>query len=230
MKLVVLSFFRNAAGGQVQRFMQRVADLAEAHRDVHVVAVYGDCVDNTAESLQAHADVRSIPLTLVSHDHGGPVYGSTEHPDRLRALSGLANAGLDAVLSLTKGACVVLYVESDLIWDAQTVLRLMDKLDKTRDADVIAPLIFAGENFYDVYAYRGLDGLRFSPQKPYHHLLHHTLLTEVSSVGSCFVMEGWVLKDSRIRNEQALPGLWQQARKLGHRVYVDPTEKVQHPV
>jgi hypothetical protein len=231
MRLVVLSFFRNAAGAQVQRFMRQVSDLMDSHpsNNVALVAVYGDCTDNTRDSLQANANALDIPISIVRHDHGGPIYGSTESLQRMRDLSGVANAGLDEVFAITKGNCEIFYVESDLIWDAKTVLRLSDKLDASEDADAIAPLVFAGEHFYDVYSFRGLDGSRFSPFKPYHQTMSMTELTEVSSVGSAFIMEGWILKDTRITNHGALPGFWEEARRNGHHVYVDPTEKVVHP-
>jgi hypothetical protein len=232
MKIVVLSFFRNSAHGQLQRFMRQVADLRAAlapRYDVGLVAVYGDCTDNTGELLEAFCDALRIPATIVRCDHGGPVYGSTEQPERMRDLSKIANKGLDYVVSMTGPAdYFVWYVESDLIWKPETVARLVMRLENEPVA-AVAPLIFAGPHFYDVYSFRGLDGSRFAPFAPYHQTLLPEYMTEVSSVGSAFLMKGYVAQHVRIKNDGALPGFWEEARRLGYHVYVDPMERVEHP-
>lgn len=232
MNTVVLSFFRNVCDRRVHQFMQQVADLITDSRrsDISLVAVYGDSKEDMPEILERQAQKLKVPMTLVRHDHGGPHYGSTENPARMRDLSGVANAGLDKVYALTLGNCQVLYVESDLLWDPHTILRLFEKLRLSRYADAIAPLVFAGEHFYDVYAFRGLDGSRFAPFAPYHADLKIDELTEVSSVGSCFVMKGTLLRDTRIINDGALIGFWEAALRNGHRVFVDSTERVEHPL
>jgi hypothetical protein len=78
-----------------------------------------------------------------------------------------------------------------------------------------------------VYGFRGLDGSRFAPFEPYHSTLNG--LTEVSSVGSSFVMMGYVALRTRINNNGALPGFWEDARARQFRVFVDPTLRVVHP-
>jgi hypothetical protein len=230
MKMFVLSFFRNCAGRQTKRFMNQCAKLAALYpHELHVIAVYGDCVDNTADALRVEALVHNLRLHLVEHNHGQGVFGSTEAPERMKALSGLSNAGLDKVCDLSQGNGKIFYVESDLIWNVNTIMRLCERLNLSVDADAIAPLVFAGEAFYDIWGYRGLDGTRFQPFPPYHPSLKEKGLTEVSSVGSCFVMEAWVLRDTRIKNDNALVGFWEAARANGYRIFVDAGEKVEHP-
>lgn len=231
MKFIVLSFFRNSAGAQIERFMKQCKALQNKLPEVYelnLVAVYGDCTDNTKQELIDLAKEFHITLHLVEHNHGGPVFGSTEALERMKALSGVGNAGLDKAHELTRGNGKVFYVESDLIWDADVVVRLSKALDMHVEADAIAPLVFAGQHFYDVFAFRGKDGERFAPFPPYHSSMNGKAV-EVSSVGSCFIMEAWMLHDTRIADGGALPGFWKAARAHNYRVFVDPAEKVWHP-
>jgi hypothetical protein len=144
---------------------------------------------------------------------------------------------------------VVVYVESDLVWDGETLRKLIDlvvpfKVDVTRHEsatseyvdgarpwDVVAPMIFAGEHFYDVYSFRGLDSSRFAPFPPYHSSLRrHGELTEVSCVGSCLVMPATVARDKRVRMESGALVEWcEKARAVGYRLAVVPDLVVRHP-
>jgi len=163
----------------------------------------------------------SVPSRIVEYSHGRPEFGSTEAPERFEHLSRVGNTILE---NIPHDIDVVVYVESDLIWDADTILRLMEKL--TREIDIISPLVFAGEAFYDIYAFRK-GGKRFSPFPPYHPKLKG--LTEVDSVGSCLVMKGDVVRKVRIPPGQVLVGFCNAARKAGFRVWADPSEIVRHP-
>jgi acetyltransferase-like isoleucine patch superfamily enzyme len=107
------------------------------------------------------------------------------------ALSFVGNGILELVRETDD---VLVYVESDLIWNAGTVLQLIGDL-QIPSVDVVAPLVFAGESFYDIWGFRGMDGERFSPAAPYHSSLAAggvETLAEISSAGSCLVMKGAV--------------------------------------
>lgn len=232
MNLHVISFFRDTPEPFVHEFMERVGRLRDAAAvgvNVSLCAVYGDS-HAAMPGLLMHAG-RQVGLEpiLCEYNHGGPKYGSTEQPERLSALSDLANAGLTALSPFVDDHDVVWYVESDLRWYANTVGSLIDVLT-TSGADAVAPLIFAGKAFYDIWGFRGLDGVRFEPFKPYHaSMVTDNRLTEVSSVGSSFVMRGAVAKNVRIQNGYALVGFWEEARRQGYRVFVDRNNLVVHP-
>jgi hypothetical protein len=226
MNLAILSFFRNSgANGQARRFLRQAVELRNAWPgNTRLIAVHGDSVDNTKEELTLGKTFFKLNMDLVEANHGGPTFGSIESEARFKALSFIANVGLDQI-DLTDD--IVFYVESDLIWTSETVINLAEKIKQ--GVDVVAPLIFAGENFYDVFCYRK-NGARFAPFYPYHsELSHNGHLTEVDSVGSAFVMKAIVGRQCRILNDNVLLGFFENARSKGFHVYVDPHQKVVHP-
>lgn len=239
MRFVVLSAFRNSAGGQITRWMDQIVNLRRELRQSHfcylrAVAVEGDSKDATLVQLKSLAVKMAglFEIDVVMCNHGGPVFGSTEDHARMAALSKVSNAMLDSVRGNDD---IVIYVESDLIWEGSTISALIDHV-LAGHSDVVAPLVFAGDNFYDVYAYRGLDGSRFSPFAPYHSSLRSnplssslTGLVEVSSVGSCLVMRGGTARRVRIVNGDALVGWCGEARRLGYRISVAPELRIRHP-
>lgn len=228
MKLVILSLFRNSAGYPIRRYMRQVAELqelAEAYDlKIHLIAVHGDCTDDTKGQLMDGATSRNIAMTLVERSHGGPVFGSTEHPERLKALSYVINGGLEAV---TEDVDAVFYVESDLHWEPRTVLSLLEHVQDDGNP-MVAPLVFAGEHFYDIFVFRK-NGVRFSPFHPYHKDLELNGLTSVDSVGSAFMMRGEVARHCRIHDDRALLGFSQNVWDQGFSVKVDARLQVVHP-
>lgn len=230
MNTVLGSAFRNAAGVQINRWANQCCSLEMAleslGHSIRMVAVEGDSTDNTRNELHALGEA-GAPISVLTCNHGGRVFGSTEEEDRLAALSQVGNAILSGV---DEEDDYLIYVESDLIWETRTIVSLIDTL-MARELDVIAPMIFAGENFYDIFVYRGLDGERFSPFPPYHkHLtLGDSLPIEVESAGSCLIMKGEVARDCRIRNDRALLGFCKDVREKGYHIFVDPTQRIYHP-
>ena len=229
MNIVLASAFRNAAGMQISRWAGQCCSLDMALDNIgyslRMVAVEGDSTDRTRLELQSIRN-SGAPLDIVVCHHNGPVYGSTENPDRLKSLSKVGNAILSSVNETDD---VLIYVESDLIWKANTIINLIHRVVDL-DYDVIAPLVFAGDLFYDIFVYRGLDGERFTPFKPYHSSLKDKELpVEVSSIGSCLVMKAEVARKCRIRNDMALLGFCADVRDKGYRIFVDPMERIEHP-
>ena len=219
--VAVGSAFRNARH-YLPRYFAQVAQLAEhlyPSCSVRVIAAEGDSVDGTRECL------RGVGAEVVACDHGQPWFGSTEAPERFAALSRVGNAVFGAV---RESDDVLVYVESDLVWTASTVKALVNMALSRRDGfDVFAPLIFAGANFYDVWAFRK-NGARFGPFPPYHPEVNGQL-TEVDSAGSCLVMRAEVARRCRIRNNYCLVGWCEDARVNGYRIAVDPLLRVEHP-
>ncbi len=229
MQFVVGSAHRNNAAW-VQHYFTRVAafrDLLEPQgHTLRVIAVEGDSVDATTDALIFQSRCHRLDLELVRHHHGGPEFGSTEHHDRLVALSGVGNAILDSVKETDD---CLLYVECDLIWSAPAAWALFTALFAS-NFDVVSPLVMAGDLFYDIFAFRA-NGDRFSPFAPFHYVLQPTAgLVEVDSVGSCLAMLGQTARDKRARMTDGVLIEWcNRLRGHGGRIGVLPTVRIRHP-
>jgi hypothetical protein len=221
MNIVIGSAFRNATH-YLSRYFRQVQALRE-HLDpmhtVRVIGIEGDSTDGTREVLKQY------DLELVQHDHGKKWFGSTEEPERFVEISKIANLIFDHVKPTDD---VLVFVESDLIWDAHTISSLVDMaLRRNGEFDVFAPMIFAGENFYDVWGFRR-DGERFSPFPPFHRLFQHGLM-QVDSAGSCLVMRREVAQQCRIKNDYCLVGWCEDATAHGFTIAMDSRFRVHHP-
>lgn len=227
--LVVGSAFRNSTG-YLTRYFTQVANLKEAlagRFDVRVSAVEGDSVDGTREQLCHVAGLFGIDCTVTVAAHGQRWFGSTEEPDRMAALSGVGNAILDSVRDTDD---LVWYVESDLLWKAGTIVDLIASFGGT-DFDSVSPLPFAGDAFYDIWGFRGLDGQRYSPFPPFHReLVDAPGLVELSSAGSGLLMGGYLARDRHARmTDGCLVEFCTKARALGYRFAVNPALRINHP-
>ena len=225
MRVVIGSAFRNSAGRQITRWMDQVCAARSYFKSdiVRAIAVEGDSTDGTRRQLVSAAANKGLQLDLRTYNHGGPTYGSVESDSRMAALSMVGNEILRGV---TPADDILIYVESDLIWDPRTISKLIGHV-RRGVCDVVAPLIFAGDHFYDVWAFRK-DGARFSPFPPYHSGLDPYNLTDVDSAGSCLVMTGLAARTVRM-SRGALVEWCNNARGLGFTIKVDPTSRITHP-
>lgn len=228
MNIVIGSAHRNNVG-RLSTYFTQVGDLREALRPhtLRVIAVEGDSRDNTRTHLVEHSRRLNLDLTLVTCNHGGPHYPSTESPERMVALSKVGNAILDAVLPTDD---ILVYIESDLLWTSTTITRLISYVTDCRDGfDIFSPLVMAGKVFYDIYLFRK-NGERFSPFHPYHpSLLTHEVF-EVDSAGSCLVMNASIARDTRIRMVNgALLDWCAAARAHDYKIAVARNLSINHP-
>lgn len=237
-QLVIGSAFRNSTP-YLTRYFTQVARLKACLGDrwyVRVVAAEGDSADDTRNQICHVAGVFDIDdCTIVNASHGLRWFGSTEEHDRMAALSKVGNAILDSVSSTDD---VLLYVESDLVWTPYAIAALIESLTDALVApspntyDSVSPLVFAGGAFYDIWGFRGKDGQRYSPFPPYHTDLvgRESDLVEVSSAGSCLIMDARVARDPRCRmTDGALVEFCANARLAGYRFAVNPTLRINHP-
>lgn len=243
MRLAVCSAYRDSAGNgplrvgsRIWQAIERIASLKTRFPDAKVehIAGEGDSVDNTRDHLTQAAAALGVELTLLDTSNGVQRFGSVEAPERLAALSKVGNAMFDAV---QQDVDFVLYVESDLIWTADVAELLIQRLMMFDDFDVIAPLVMAGQYFYDIWGFRGLDGERFSPTSPYHSSVPDyaaqagsQTVVEVSSLGSCLAMRGEVARAARIRHGGALVDWSADARRLGFKLGAWPGLSIAHPL
>jgi hypothetical protein len=226
--IVLGSAFRNSSGHHMQRYFGQVDQLVSHLRmlgwNLRLIAVEGDSVDQTRKDLQTFATAVGVPIQIVVRNHGGPEYGSTEAPERMKALSYVGNGILENV---REDDDVLVYAESDLLWRPQVVSKLVDKL-KPREVDVVSPMPFAGQAFYDIWAFRK-NGHRFGPFFPFHGELSFDGLTTMDSVGSFLVMRGEVARNCRIIDDEALVGFCRDVWAKGFTIKCDAGERVFHP-
>lgn len=227
MNVVLGSAWRNAAGLQTTKYFSQAAalyvDLLKRGHSLRVIAVEGDSVDGTRDCIKAEAARYGLFLDLRTKNHGGPVFSSTEHPERMEALSGVGNEILAGVRNTDD---VLVYVESDLIWKPDTIVRCIDQLGT--GIDVVAPMTFAGEHFYDVWAFR-VNGSRFGPFAPFYDRLRLDSLTPVDSVGSCLVMKADVARKTAPMTNGAIVEWCANARNAGFKLFCDARERIHHP-
>lgn len=229
MRVVVASAHRSHAG-RVKNYMRQVADLRDeiagaAH--VRVIAAEGDSTDNTRDELIKQARAHQLDLELLDVTHGGPHYGSTEQPERMAQLSKIANSIFDAV---RPDDDMIVYCESDLLWAPAAAISLINHAyHGTYNFDVWAPLVMAGDLFYDTWAYRDLNGNRLSPLKPYHRHLENDKIMELSSAGSFLVARASIARHCRIRDNNALVGWCADVRRNGWKIAIDSLVTVRHP-
>lgn len=231
--ITLVSAFRNAAQ-RLDPYFAQVAALRAISppMTVRVLAVVGDSQDDTEGRIKAWSDADLHGQTWwFRHDHGKPEHGSTEVTERLEALSGLLNASLDELHRYITPTDTVIWVEGDLYWDACTMIQL-DRFLRRPEVDVIAPMVFAGEAFYDTWGFRTVDGRRWGPFFPWgdHDQIAavHPLIP-MGSVGSCVAMTGAVAQRVRVQNGNALVGWCQCAREHAYQIWCAKDLRVQHP-
>lgn len=226
MNVCILSLFRDAAAnGQIERYfdqMHALSRLLSARGDwLTLLLGYGDSTDGTGEALHEEATF-CLDTLLLDVSHGGKVYGSIEHPQRFKQLAFCGNTLLDHV---PVDADVVGIVESDLIWDAETLLAL---IDHTAHVPAIAPLIMDGErSFYDIYAFRK-NGKHFTKYPPYCEWLGSDLV-QLDSAGSVLFVQAHYARKARLSDGEAIVGFCTGIREHGGSIWCDPTLSVAHP-
>jgi len=229
--IAVLSAFRDCSWKHITRYFHQVRSLQDylPHDNITCYAVEGDSINDTAGMIQSAAKSHLISLSLSHYHHGYPNWGSVESSERMSALTGVMKALMSSVDPKDEDVC--LYVESDLIWEADTASRLIRLATYHERFNVFAPLIMAGENFYDVWAFRDIDGNRFGPFHPFCKYLNEyfDLLLEVNSVGSCLAFRSSLAHNVNVEGEECLVSWCNSARKQGYRIAVDPTLIVRHP-
>ena len=228
MRVIIASIMRDAApylGRYVAQTSTLKHYLDERGDSLGVVVAEGDSTDDTLALL--HRWERSAGgVSVLKLDHGGPKYGSVDVLARWRQVASVYNRLFD-VISEIRIIDAVLHVEADLIWEAGTMLALLDQLSD--EHPVVSPMIFnkAGV-FYDTWGYR-YDGVHFVHDHPYHERLRNWNggLVPIDSAGSCQVMLAEVARRCRFSEETILLGPSIYAE--GYSQWLDPGLKVIHP-
>lgn len=231
MDIYLASSFRNAAR-YVERHVMQTALLslklsAMGHR-LHCVWGEGDSTDGTREALAFAAYGSGVRAKLVDVSHGGPEFGSVVDAQRFRQL---AYVGNKLWAEIPADADAVVWVESDLMWDASTLVALVEASEQ---APVVAPMVLrralgAPPLFYDTWAARK-EGQHFRGRWPYHPALKraHAELVEMDSVGSCVALRKGVGVGLHWPEEDVIVGLCRQVRERGGSVWLHTGLAVWH--
>lgn len=226
MKITLASAFRNSTP-YLNRYLAQVDALQEKLNDqgdsLTCLFGEGDSIDDTL------AELRQLTCeydTIIDCTHGGAEYGSIVSYERFKQLAYVANKIWSAIPT---DADAFLWVESDLIWDANTMLMLLDRLN---NYPAVAPMVFlhrhgwAQGTWYDTYAFRR-DGVNFGHNRPYHEKWKPGAMMRVDSAGSCMALRGDIARRI-VWDEAVFPGACKQIYKMGGSVWLDSSLAVTH--
>lgn len=168
--LTILALIKNSME-YLPRFLAQVNSVFEHYERCHLILCEGDSTDGSKDYLSilaqpSNGDVKG-DVTIIELNVNGPSWGSISAPGRWWALEQCWNANLKELEPTKYAVCV----ESDLIWDWQTMKTLIGWLDSGQ-GDVFCPLLMrdtptTGHYFFDTNAFR-LHGINFQNYQPYH--------------------------------------------------------------
>lgn len=230
-------FLNSESKGQVGPYFAQIAALkgylAAVRPDIALrcIAVEGNSTDLTLGYLDMIRSGANFPIEIV--DGTVPNFrlfppGSTS-PDRMRQFATASRAGFDAVTDDD----FVLVIESDLKWLPEAIVRLLGACET--HAEIVAALPFVGKRFYDTWAFRepGRDAFSIKPYGPWPWVRRRDggapALTELDSAGSCLMMRGWVARNYRPTDEEAIVGFCKDAKRDGLRIVAYNEAEVEHP-
>ncbi len=214
---VLVSIFRDSSD-YVDRYVEQV-DRLRAETPVKVVAAEGDSTDDTYDRL-ARTD-----YTLLKVEHGGPYYPSLDLSPRWRQIAAVCNVAMTAAVRVADPDESVVYVESDLIWDTDTMLAL---IDHTTRFPAVAPLSMRGGRFYDVFGYMK-NGIAFESWSPYHPSVPTDRMVRIDCAGSCMAFSPTAAAVAQFSPVDCVRGVGRSLYAAGLSLWIDPTISVEHP-
>jgi hypothetical protein len=227
--VTIVSCFRNATT-YIPRYFDQVNALAVALAKrgdkLTLVLGYGDSTDDTELVLNEEA-MFSMGAILIDVSHGGKHYGSVVNAQRFKQLAYVGNKLWAAIPA---DADVAILVESDLIWDTSTLIRLIDDLEQV---PAVAPMIMhllPPNRFYDRWAFVK-DSINFTNEPPYHVdlLTHRDRLLKLDSAGSVLAMHGDLARGLHWPEQDVVVGLCRGIYAAGGSVWLDRELTVYHP-
>lgn len=226
--ICLCSAFRDSVP-YLDRYLGQVTELyrllTQRGDRLHCVWGEGDSEDGTYRELSA--TWYAWDTTIVDCTHGGKSYDSVVREERFRQL---AHVGRCIFAAIPADSDVVVYVESDIAWDAKTMMGLIDRLS---EYPAISPMIllqrggWASNSFYDTYVFRK-DGRQFGHHPPYHSCYRPDRPFPVDSAGSCMAMRGEIARRLIFDEQTIFPDLCRQIYAGGASVWVDPRLCVIH--
>ena len=257
MNVAVGSIFRNSSNylARYHRQYQALVQASPSDR-FEPLLVEGDSTDDTWERLN-----QLFPNQVTKRNHGGRFYGvsgtdwhtSADSPECQRQIAYAAAGSFERVRA---DHDAFVWVESDLIWEPQTIMRLLARLMLV---DAVAPLCIGNEpwhfkvaplknargvhpfchcdnpeatHLYDWWGFKA-QGRKFEVCPPFHPMLREASvdgLYPLEVAGSCIVMKGKVARDARFEPpEHGLPAFCENLIAQGYKLWLDSNQRVRHP-
>lgn len=229
MNITLISCFRNSES-YLSRYMNQVADLVSglSLRNDHIDLIWGegDSTDRTLELLQAYVRF-GYPARIVDCTHGGTKdYQGVINEQRFKELG---YVGRCMWAHIPADADVVIFVESDIIWQPETILHLIDRL---QDYLAVSPMIYlrrqgwASHAFYDTWAGRK-NGRHLEHYPPYCEGFDPDEPFQVDSMGSCMAFRGDLARGLKW-DENVFVGISRQIYEHGGSLWIDPGLAIYH--
>ncbi len=229
--VVMLSFWRNDVG---RNLTERAAHLLDkTYSALEWVWIVGDSTDGTTEALEDV--VRSHPrrYSCAVIDIGDTGIRGDDPNTRLHRLGVTAQAALDEV---TIADDWVIIHESDIQSPPDIVEGL---LTSGQEMEVPLPMsrvmgawpvLGAAPMFYDIWAYRGLDGQHFTNYPPYHAVYRPDAPFEVQSVGTVWGFPAAAMRAGMRCTTWGCVEMCAELRAQGYHIWVDPRIEVVQPI
>lgn len=218
--MIVATIIRDGAD-----YLPRLREQIEALAPRAVVIVEGDSTDETWKELAQWADSSPIEIHPLKVEHGGRKYPSIDYPFRWRQIALACNVALTAAVRMLQADETLLYVESDLIWEADDLRRLAAHIPMF---DAVSPMSMQRGQFYDTWGYRK-DGMKFGQHYPYFPTFTHDAMHQIDSSGSCFVLSHAAAQVVHFDHDDCILGIGRDLTKRGFTLWLDPTVEVRHP-
>lgn len=188
--LTILSIFRQSLS-YLDRYVDQLNRVFELSKmQCSAVWLEGDSTDDTysfLDTAKTYLENRGHKIKLIKYDCGGPYWASINNKHRWNQLANCWNICLDELEECKYTICV----ESDLIYDPITPIKLLNNLDN--EHHVIYPMLmlekssFRGhELFYDIWGF-SKNGRKFQGSYPYHKDIDNSELIPISSGGGMIV-------------------------------------------
>lgn len=226
MKIAVCGMFQNAAS-YLERYVCQVSALrgAAPQHDFSFILAEGDSTDGETTWRKLHHFFSGQAFKRV---HGGQIYGPIDVTQRWLQISFVMDGCFERVIPEHEA---VIWVESDLIWEPPTLLKLLEHIQKP-GVDAATSMIFMKGVMYDIWGLRK-DGIHFVGNPPYHPSLTGPSVNGlylVNSCGGCVAMRGDVARRCRCRPPSlAMVGFCADVRAHGYKIWLDPILRVEHP-
>lgn len=218
--IVVGSIWRDSAG-YIDRSLAQFAALREALNRQGVECRFVFAENASTDDTFARLEAWRYPTDdLVAVADGCPYYPSVDIEARWRHIAWVCNHVMERV-----GECdQFIYVESDLRWDVDTMLTLLNY-----DVDAVSPLnVKADGRYYDTWGSR-IGGVRFGHEPPFHPSLPADALVPADSIAGCTVMRGAIARQARFSPKDCYIGLCRDIRSKGYELWLDSSLQVTHP-
>lgn len=222
--MIIVSVFRNSAE-YLERYVNQIKALRE-HVPVKVVCAEGDSTDDTFLSLIGQTDYKVLKV-----EHGGPTYTSQNVTARWRQLASVCNVALTAGVRELGADEPLCYVESDLVWEPDVLVRLAEHVTRY---PAVSPMSMRPDTahhlgkFYDVWGYTK-NWQQFAHHAPYFDGWSETMMHQITSSGSCVMLSSSAAPLVHFDPADCIKGIGRRLAAANMTLWLDPTLKVVHP-